>query len=235
MRNLKPEGKCFYCNDLFAGNGIGRHLSTHLKSIEKENPTKKKSYHIKVTGEKLYFLHLLIDENSTLENLDSFLRDIWLECCGHLSSFEIKGSNKTQNWMIDEDQFGVDMNSKIGSLFKKGLKLNYEYDFGSTTRLEINVLNEYFIHDKNTILLLSRNAPLQILCDICKEKPAQVVCLLWHDKETMFCDSCKDIHSEKCSDFLDYSEGNIVNSPRMGICGYEGGVIDVERDGVWQK
>jgi len=25
----------------------------------------------------------------------------------------------------------------------------------------------------------------------------------------------------------------IVNSPRMGVCGYEGGVIDIERDGVF--
>jgi hypothetical protein len=24
----------------------------------------------------------------------------------------------------------------------------------------------------------------------------------------------------------------VVNSPRMGVCGYEGGSIDVKRDGV---
>ena len=28
---------------------------------------------------------------STLEELDDFLRGAWLECCGHLSDFEIDG------------------------------------------------------------------------------------------------------------------------------------------------
>jgi hypothetical protein len=27
----------------------------------------------------------------------------------------------------------------------------------------------------------------------------------------------------------------IVNSPRMGVCGYEGGTIDKERDGIYGK
>ena len=66
------------------------------------------------------------------------------------------------------------MNSKVGEFFEKGLKLNYEYDFGSTTRLDIDVVEEYFVEGKNKILLLSRNEPLKILCDLCKEKPAQV-------------------------------------------------------------
>jgi hypothetical protein len=234
MDKLKSEGECFYCKESFAGSGISRHLSTHLKSIEKENLTKKKSYHIKVVGEKLYFLHLLIDENSSLEDLDYFLKRIWLECCGHLSSFEIKGARQVQNWMDYSDQFGLDMNTKIGDLFKKGLKLDYEYDFGSTTYLKINVLNEYFIQSKEDILLLSRNAPLKIICDTCKEKPAQVACLLWHDKETMFCNSCGEIHAKQCSDFSEYSWASIINSPRMGVCAYSGGSIDTERDGVWQ-
>jgi len=26
---------------------------------------------------------------ATLTDLDGFLRDIWLECCGHLSAFDI--------------------------------------------------------------------------------------------------------------------------------------------------
>jgi len=30
-----------------------------------------------------------VKDNAALSDLDSFLRDIWLECCGHLSAFEI--------------------------------------------------------------------------------------------------------------------------------------------------
>jgi len=38
-----------------------------------------------------YWMHLELPANATLEDLDSFLRDIWLECCGHLSAFRIEG------------------------------------------------------------------------------------------------------------------------------------------------
>jgi len=225
MGKLESEGKCYYCNKNYNGSGISRHLSSHLRAIQKENSSNKKSFHVKVTGEGLYFLHLLIGEKTKLENLDSFLRQIWLECCGHLSSFEIKGVKKSysiNDWSFDDEEYGLDMNTKLGSLLKKGMKLNYEYDFGSTTYLEITVINEYSINDNNKITLLSRNEPLELLCDICKKESARVICLMWHDNETMFCGSCSDIHAEKCSDFDDYSKANIVNSPRMGVCGYTG-------------
>ncbi|MGH7490400.1 MAG: hypothetical protein ACREMY_33035, partial [bacterium] len=36
-----------------------------------------------------YWLDLDVKESSPMRQLDEFLRDIWLECCGHLSCFEI--------------------------------------------------------------------------------------------------------------------------------------------------
>lgn len=226
MDNLKSEGKCYYCSKTYSHSGIGRHLSTHLKAIAKEKLTNQKSYHIKVIGGGgLYFLHLLINENTIFGHLDSFLRQIWLDCCGHLSDFSIKGMRRNT----------IEWSTLIGTVLKKGMKLEYNYDYGSTTSLEIKVINEYAINDKNDILLLTRNEPLKILCDICKKEPAQVMCVLWHVDDCMFCESCREIHAEVCDDFEDYSEGDIVNSPRMGVCGYTGGMIDVERDGVWKK
>lgn len=234
MNNIESEGKCYYCKETYSGKGISRHLSSHLKKNSKGNPFDKKSYHIKVTGGKLYFLHLLIREDSTLDDLDSYLRAIWLECCGHMSSFEVKGKPKSNSWLMDTEEFGEDMDTKVGTLFKKGLKLDYDYDFGSTTRLEVVVMNEYFIDNKNGILLLSRNEPLKILCDLCNEKPAKVMCRIWHNKETFFCHSCKKHHAKRCEDFADYSRAEIINSPRVGVCGYDGGSIDTKRDGVWK-
>ena len=35
------------------------------------------------------WMHLEIPVEATLRDLDQFLRDIWLECCGHLSAFTI--------------------------------------------------------------------------------------------------------------------------------------------------
>ena len=232
MTKIKSEGSCYYCKKVYAGSGISRHLTTHLQKLEKENISSKKSYHIRIKGGP-YFLHLLVKEDVKLNKLDSFLRQIWLECCGHLSSFEIKGAPR--KWTGDFDDFGLNMNSKVSKFFKKGITLDYQYDFGSTTQLEINVLNEYFAVERRGIVLLSRNEPLKILCHSCEEKPATSMCLLWHEDGSMFCKSCAKKHEEVCSDFEDYSHGNVVNSPRMGVCAYEGGSIDKKRDGVWKK
>ncbi|MFZ6013821.1 MAG: hypothetical protein ACOYXT_26005 [Bacteroidota bacterium] len=40
-------------------------------------------------------------------------------------------------------------------------------------------------------------------------------------------------HEEECDYFLDYAKMPVINSPRMGICGYSGGSIDIERDGIY--
>ncbi len=235
MKKIKSEGKCCYCDKTYSSGGITRHLSSHLNKIETDNSTKKKSYHIKITGGKLYFLHILISEKATFDELDFYLRNIWLECCGHLSSFEIKGTKRSMDYYMEAEEIGIKKATKVGKTFHKDMILEYEYDFGSTTELTIKVVNEYFIENKEKIQLLSRNEPLEILCHTCGKEAAEVLCLLWHESGNMFCESCKETHAEECGGFADYSEMNIVNSPRMGVCAYNGGYIDLERDGIWQK
>jgi hypothetical protein len=51
----------------------------------------------------------------------------------------------------------------------------------------------------------------------------------------LFCDKCAKKHAKKCEDFEDYAALPVVNSPRMGVCAYEGGCIDTERDGAFVK
>ncbi len=134
MENLKTEGSCIYCKKMFGTTGMGRHLSAHLKKQEKENPSKGKVYHLKITGGSVYFLHVLMHEKLRLSDLDDFLRAIWLECCGHLSMFKIKG--KKYSWSYDAEEFGENKNKAVGKAFRKGWKLitNYEwvnYESGS--------------------------------------------------------------------------------------------------------
>ena len=52
-----------------------------------------RSYHIAVEGryDPRYWMHLEMPMNLDLRALDRFLRDTWLECCGHLSAFCISG------------------------------------------------------------------------------------------------------------------------------------------------
>jgi len=47
------------------------------------------------------------------------------------------------------------MSSKMGEVLKKDKVIGYKCNFGSTTRLEINVVNEYPIEVKEGIKLLS--------------------------------------------------------------------------------
>ena len=80
----KSEGKCIFCQETYTKGGISRHLETHLSQLEAAD--RKKSFHLRVEAGP-YFLNLLMDGDATLEDLDHFLRAIWLECCGHMSQF----------------------------------------------------------------------------------------------------------------------------------------------------
>jgi hypothetical protein len=46
-------------------------------------------------------MHIEIPATATLLELDQFLRDIWLECCGHLSRFTI--DEQEYDYYLDED------------------------------------------------------------------------------------------------------------------------------------
>jgi len=218
QEKIKSKGRCVFCGELFTKAGINRHLTGHLKEIAK---TEKEgsSFLVKVEADKRwgaapYFLSLWVDGEASMKNIDKFLRAIWLECCGHLSRFH-----------------GAGMTKKAKDALYQGLELGYEYDFGSTTELTLTVVDEYPVKADKKIVLLSRNEPLQIMCDICGKAPATRICSVCMDEESAaFCDQCAPKHAEGCDDFADYASMPIVNSPRMGVCGYTGGSIDLERE-----
>ncbi len=252
---LKAEGVCCFCNKTFTKAGINRHLSTHLKEMTKSQKAGR-SFFVKVETNKYYgstpyFLSLWIDGEAKMKNFDDFLRDIWLECCGHMSAFRnpknaqrgglwslMEASDYLESGEIDkyeqlmEEASGeIPLSRKIKDALAKGLVLEYTYDFGSSTELTISVLDEYPVKAENKIVLLSRNEPFLIVCSDCGKLPATQICIAcMYEKDASFCDKCASKHAEKCEDFADYSSMPIVNSPRMGVCAYEGGVIDKERD-----
>lgn len=224
MTKIKSEGKCLYCQQTVAKNSISRHLESHLGKLEQESG--KSAWHLRVEA-GAYFLQLLVDGDATLKKLDDFLRKIWLECCGHMSGFTIGGTWSSQK---------IGMSRKAQDVFYEGMKLNYVYDFGTSTELDIKVIRAHALPVKGGIQLLSRNEPLEIFCHLCKKQPATQICTVhWHEgSDCMFCGDCVEKHEAVCEDAADYSLMPIVNSPRMGECGYEGGMIDIERDGVFK-
>jgi hypothetical protein len=209
-------GTCVYCEKDYKKAGISRHLHTHLKNIPAQQ--RSASYHLRVEAGN-YFLNLLADGDLSLDELDDYLRAIWLECCGHLSEFGF------ERWAEP-----ISQSTKVRRVFDKGTSLWYAYDFGSTTELIIRCLNKYPFPTKDGIDLLSRNNPLQYKCQVCKKKNATHICTAhWGEEAHIFCEKCSTLHEKNCSE-AEYSLGPLYNSPRAGVCAYEGGQIDLERD-----
>ncbi|MEW6126415.1 MAG: hypothetical protein AB1757_05065 [Acidobacteriota bacterium] len=221
-------GKCNLCGDRFNKRVMSRHLQSCLKNVvtanKKASPTK--TFHIAVEGKYLpeYWLHLEIRADATLDDLDEFLRDLWLECCGHLSAFTIDGIRYDK---IEDDfdlGFGFEksasMNIEIGKVFAKGAKIDYEYDFGTTTDLTLKVIQEREgnLSKREAIRILARNDEPMIPCYFCGA-PAKAVCSYCvYDREGWLCKKCKRKHEHYDDDvFLP-----VLNSPRTGQCGYEG-------------
>jgi len=260
MTSLNPEGECLYCKEKFLKAGINRHLQKHLAEKVKGNKPGK-SFLLKIeTNPKwessVYFLSLWVDGETTIGDIDTFLRRIWLECCGHMSSFTnpknkrkggmwnffeaenllAKGKTKDYEKMMEEANGEIPNSRKVKAALAKNMKIEYAYDFGSTTELQLTVLEEYPVKADEDIVLLSRNEPLEILCENCGKEPATQICsVCLGNEKNAFCKKCAKQHAKTCSDFADYAAMPVVNSPRMAVCGYEGGTIDKQRDGVFVK
>jgi Plasmid pRiA4b ORF-3-like protein len=230
MEKFISEGECVYCLETHKQATMSRHLAKHLLAIP---ATKSKSFHLNISAAEM-FLHILIDGSFQLIDLDDFLRAIWLECCGHMSSFEIKGKQYHVDWSDMNADMGEKKSKKVASVFQKDMILKYQYDFGSTTELTIKVMQEYPIATSEGIKLLSRNNALQILCHVCGEKPAAKICMeCIYEGQGMLCKTCATKHKKTCDYFEDMSMP-VVNSPRMGVCAYDGGTIDTKRDKAWK-
>ncbi len=219
--NTQYSGRCMLCNE-----GINkRQMTRHLKKCVEKNAAgggqTVKLFHLVIEGAYLpmYWLHVEIPGALTLEHLDSFLRDIWLECCGHLSCFTIA----VQRYSVhpNEDSFfgppEKTMRHKIYNVLSAGVKFKHEYDYGSTTDLKLRVvgMRQGSIR-RSGITLLARNEPPAWECAQCGKPATQIEATGWElELDSMFCDECLDGDEEE--GYLP-----VVNSPRTGVCGYCG-------------
>ncbi len=226
----RTKGKCKYCGKQYTGGYMGKHLQTcaarrkHLEAGIAAAAKEQAGYYlIKVYGtyNKEYWMYLEADEDLTLADLDQFLRDIWVECCGHLSDFIIHGMRfpnmAFKDWGDDEDTEMA--NVRLGDVLRPGLLMNYEYDFGTTSYLDL-LVEDYRqgAPEEEPLTILSRNIAPKILCDHCKENPATMVNVMsYPGDECFFCDECMEELELDEEEFLP-----VCNSPRMGMCGYCG-------------
>ena len=218
------RGKCVFCKNDYSRPGMPRHLQAcperqaAIAAAKDQGTPEIQLYHLAIQdaygGD--YWMNLEIRADATLYELDRFLRDIWLECCGHMSSFDIAGQSYISSlagWWNDEDQ---DMSARLDQVLSPGLEFDYQYDFGSTTSLKLRVVAERTgaLAQGQKLQLMARNDPLEFDCAVCGQ-PATVICTFC--EYTLLCNTCLEEHECGEDGLLP-----VVNSPRMGVCGYTG-------------
>ncbi|MCL2286401.1 MAG: plasmid pRiA4b ORF-3 family protein [Firmicutes bacterium] len=189
------NGNCFICGKTAGKVTIKNHVLKEHKSGD------ERCYIFRAEGvyDKDYWLLFTVAFDATMAAVDNFLREIWCECCGHLSQFRMGG--------------GVFGKSRKISALPIGATLLYEYDFGSTTEILITVIDEIYRpkqHEK--VQLLARNVPPEYKCWQCNA-PATAV-NAWEGD--MLCDECAGNAEDE------EAVMPLVNSPRCGVCGYDG-------------
>lgn len=222
-------GACFLCHAPFPKSKILRHLKTCRPNDVPASGKPVRWLHLEIKGRYLsdYWLHVAIPARWKLADLDQFLRDIWLECCGHLSGFTIDNVRYSCEPPDEAMGFGAlfetddkSMNAKLGKILQVGAKFSYEYDYGSTTELVLCVVNTFEAPPaQNAMCILARNLPPEFSCAECG-KPATKLAEGGNglDPEDCYCNDCAKGLDEDAQDML----MPIVNSPRVGVCGYCG-------------
>lgn len=210
------KGKCNICNEVIAKNVMTKHLVLHQKEKASSRGSSN-HFHLLVEGRynREYWLHLEVPAKTSLKKLDSFLRDIWLECCGHLSLFRIAEDNFSSS---PDRGFGDrGMNTPLEEVIHPGMKFIHEYDFGTTTELMLKIIGEYE-DEGNDIQILARNVPPVMTCMKCKERATHICTeCTWDEAGGLLCETHAKHHQHDEEMFLP-----VVNSPRVGMCGYCG-------------
>jgi len=200
--------------------GLTRHLSAcsqrqeAIDAADQKRGQEQVLYHLRVQDAYLpdFWLHLEMNGSATLGNLDSYLRAIWLECCGHMSQFSIGG------WSGDE----IPMRTRIDRVFQPGVELTHIYDFGTSSETLVKAVGvrEDRPLTRHPIVLMARNNPPEVVCMEC-DQPASwlcMECIYELDKSGTLCDEHVEGHPHE-----DYGDPMpLVNSPRMGMCAYCG-------------
>jgi hypothetical protein len=132
---------CTFCQKELSKSGMTRHLESceqraaiHTEAVSHQKVQKTRAFRLVVEGYRLpmYWMHLEVPAGTTLATLDHFLRDTWLEWCGHLSAFEIGGVRHTMDaGMYEWDTGGKSMQVRLDKVLQPGQACSYEYDFGS--------------------------------------------------------------------------------------------------------
>jgi hypothetical protein len=208
---LKTDGQCVTCGSIVSKQNAWKHISSCVVANNDTGLKEKNSFLMRVFDESgLFWIYISVPIDSTLSDLDWYVRRLWLECCGHMSRFEIDGVS----YMVIPQAGDRSMDVRADTVLKVGSKAAYEYDFGTSTHLSFEVVQEYAAKKADDIVLLMRNEMPKAGCQVCGKTPT-LICCFCHQ---LSCKKCKKKDACKEEDSL----LPFVNSPRTGECGYTG-------------
>ena len=225
MRRLSSYGICALCGTRAAKAGMTRHLATCPASHEPSRGKVQRLFRLRIedTVSPLFWMDVEIRANATLEDLDGFLRQRWLECCGHLSAFYIDGDTFTvpaYDAYLDLDDRS--MTVKLGEVLSPGQRFRHLYDFGTSTELKLRVVDEREGRlGREPLRLLSANEAPAWGCALCDGEAESICTVCLYERDHPF--YCR-LHAadHACPEPEMEMLLPVVNSPRMGMCGYTG-------------
>lgn len=211
------RGPCTYCGRVLTRTGMARHLQAcparqdELADAARSSRPEGRFFHLQAIA-GMYWLQLEITGSASLQTLDRYLRAIWLECCGHMSSFTLGGAWGQR----------IGMARKAEQVLEPGMELTHVYDFGTSSVTLIKVVAERQGRGltQRPLALMARNEPPELTCMECEgdAKWLCLECVYEHDEDGILCDEHAQTHPHHRYD----EPMPIVNSPRVGMCGYAG-------------
>ncbi len=233
-------GICQLCKAKLPKSNVTRHFGRCLPDYPEGNH-QGTFYQLRIEAryDTNYWLQVEMAGDGELLDLDKFLRAIWLECCGHMSGFFVP-QNKPNPWVaaqvVKKAKTGwgpdeiysilseldyelapgeIPKTTNIGEVFSELNTLRYDYDFGDTTELALKIVGSR-TGSGPLLRLLARNEAPTFRCEKCPQ-PAQWICPCCFE-DPFYCHEHAEEHD--CGDAEMMLP--VVNSPRMGICGYSG-------------
>lgn len=205
----KYEGQCKFCGKDFTKKQIADHLDV---CPERKNDKSIENLRLMIVDSyvKNYWLLVEVNKQAKLKNLDNLIRDVWVECCGHLSLFGDYG-NEIGKGRIIMDTLGI------------GDQLNYVYDFGSSTELAITAVkySNFQLNGKKKIELVARNYLPISNCVKCGQQATRICVVCSEDESVLVCAQCAKKYHNKKNKEEEHCLLLLANSPRNGVCGYE--------------
>jgi hypothetical protein len=174
-----------------------------------------------------YWIYFVMSRSEQLVDMDQFLRNTWVDCCGHLSAFNIGGQRFESHGGSTGPAHGKPPGSltpKITSVLDKGDEFKYIYDFANPTELTLKCFGQHAWPDPAQLTLdepiawgkgmaIAQNDALEFDCAECGEEATLFCTERGVGAEAALCEACAE--ETECDE---ESQLPLANSPRSGMC-----------------